>query len=129
MSGPRFGWGMAVLCAAMTARSAGARAVEASDEPPPMDATVERELATTPRLATILRVIGERNPDLREADERARASELRTPAAARRPDPEVKGEAWGVPLARPAAFDQANTLMLGLRQSFPAWGSLAARER
>jgi outer membrane protein TolC len=89
----------------------------------------DRELGAAPRLATILRVIAERNPDLREAAERARASEARTRAAARLPDPELKGELWGVPLSRPVGLDQANTVMIGMRQSFPAWGSLDARER
>ena len=53
-------------------------------------------------------------------------------AAARRRDCpilELKYEQWGVPLARPYALDEANTLMLGVRQTFPAWGSLDARGR
>jgi len=45
------------------------------------------------------------------------------------PDLELKGELWGVPLAHPLAFDMSNTIMIGLRQSFPAWGSLDARAR
>jgi cobalt-zinc-cadmium efflux system outer membrane protein len=90
---------------------------------------VDRELAAGARLSTILRVIGERSPDLREASERMHAAEARTGASSRLPDPELKGELWGVPLTHPVSFDQAQTIMIGLRQSFPAWGSLDARER
>jgi cobalt-zinc-cadmium efflux system outer membrane protein len=93
------------------------------------ETTADRELATQARLSTILRVIGERSPDLREVAARMRAAEARTGALARLPDPELKGEVWGVPLAHPLGFGQASTIMLGLRQSFPAWGSLDARER
>src|SRR4051794_8763321 len=108
--------GLAVLAAA----PARARA------PDDLSDADERELATAARLPTILRVVGERNADLREAGERAGAADARAAAAGRRPDPELKGELWGVPLARPLAFDQSQTIMIGLRQSFPAWGSLDA---
>jgi outer membrane protein TolC len=101
----------------------------AADEVATLDATTERELAAETRLSTVLRVIGERNPELREAAERAGAADARVAAAARLPDPELKGELWGVPLARPLSFNESQTIMLGLRQSFPAWGSLDARER
>jgi outer membrane protein TolC len=90
---------------------------------------VDRAPASTARLTTILRVVGERNADLREATDRARAADARAGAVARLPDPELKGELWGVPLARPLSFRESNTIMIGLRQSFPAWGSLDARER
>jgi outer membrane protein TolC len=42
------------------------------------------------------------------------------------PDLEFKYEQWGVPLSRPYALGEANTLMFGLRQSFPAPGTLDA---
>jgi outer membrane protein TolC len=101
----------------------------AADNSMSADAATDRELATEARLPTILRVIGRRNPDLREAAERAGAAEARTGASKRLPDPELKGELWGVPLAHPVGFDRANTVMVGLRQAFPAWGSRDARER
>jgi outer membrane protein TolC len=93
------------------------------------ETAADRELATEARLPTILRVIGERSPDLHEADQRAAVSEAKVGASARLPDPELKSELWGQPLAHPVSFDQAQTIMIGLRQSFPAWGSLDARER
>jgi len=89
----------------------------------------EAELARSARLETILRVALERNQDLAESQARASAAEARTQAASRLPDLELKYEQWGVPLSRPYALDQAQTLMLGVRQTFPAWGSLDARER
>src|SRR6478609_1336339 len=89
----------------------------------------ESELARSARLETILRVALERNRDLAEAQSRARAAEARGQAASRLPDLEAKYEQWGVPLSRPYALDRADTLMLGVRQSFPAWGSLDARGR
>jgi outer membrane protein TolC len=111
--------------------AAAARATPAlaADDGQGLDAATERELAGETNLSTILRVIGERSPDLREASERAGAADARIAAAARLPDPELKGELWGVPLAHPVSFNQAQTVMIGLRQAFPAWGSLDARER
>ena len=104
----------------------GLRALAQTDRVrPPEDA----ELARSARLETILRVALERNRDLAESQARGRAAAARSQAAARLPDLEAKYEQWGVPLARPYALDQANTLMLGVRQTFPAWGSLAARGR
>jgi outer membrane protein TolC len=117
--------GVAVWSAAL-APSASARA---ADDGATSESAVDRELATQARLSTILRVIGERSPDLREVAERVAAAEARAGASGRLPDPELKGELWGVPLTHPVGFDQAQTLMIGLRQVFPAWGSLEARAR
>lgn len=89
----------------------------------------EAELARSARLETIVRVALERNPDLAEIQARARAAQARSDAASRLPDLEAKYEQWGVPLQRPYALDEAQTLMIGLRQTFPAWGSLDARGR
>jgi outer membrane protein TolC len=89
----------------------------------------EAELARSARLETILRVALERNPDVAENQARARAAEARGQAASRLPDLEAKYEQWGVPLQRPYALDEAQTLMIGVRQTFPAWGTLDARGR
>ena len=125
------GAGGRLLCAVAVAAVSLARPipVRAADEVAGIETATDRELASEARLSTILRVIGERNADLREVTERAHAAEARTGASARLPDPELKGELWGVPLTHPVGFDQAQTIMIGLRQSFPAWGSLDARER
>lgn len=89
----------------------------------------ERALEQEARLDVILRIALARNPDVQEAQERLRASLQRVPAASRLPDLELKYEQWGVPLGRPYALGDANTLMFGLRQTFPAPGSLDARSR
>jgi outer membrane protein TolC len=89
----------------------------------------EAELARSARLDTILRLALERNRDLAESRARALAAEARGRAASRLPDLELKYEQWGVPLDQPAALNRADTLMIGLRQSFPAWGTLDARGR
>jgi cobalt-zinc-cadmium efflux system outer membrane protein len=99
---------------------AGSRSIAAAD-----DAELERSA----RLETILRVALDRNRDVAENRARAAAAEARSQAASRLPDLEVKYEQWGVPLARPYALNEAQTLMLGVRQTFPAWGTLDARGR
>ena len=89
----------------------------------------EAELARSARLETIVRVALERNRDVAENEARARAAEARSQASSRLPDLEAKYEQWGVPLSRPLALHRSDTLMFGLRQTFPAWGSLEARGR
>jgi len=89
----------------------------------------DAELARTAGLETILRVALARNRDLAESQARAGAAQARGQAASRLPDLEAKSELWGVPLSNPVAFDRADTIMLGVRQSFPAWGTLEARGR
>jgi outer membrane protein TolC len=114
--------GITLVCVA--AASTPARAQPTADA----DA-LDRMLESSARLPVVLALVDARNAELREARDRAMAAEARVGAAARRPDPELKGELWGVPLARPLALRDSQTIMLGLRQSFPAWGSLDARER
>jgi cobalt-zinc-cadmium efflux system outer membrane protein len=93
--------------------------------PPADDAELER----TAKLQTILRIALARNRDVAENQARAAAAEAHGRAASRLPDLELKYEQWGVPLSRPYALDSAQTLMIGLRQTFPAWGTLDARGR
>jgi outer membrane protein TolC len=106
-----------------------AHAAAAQTEARPLDAATEAELARTTRLETLVRLALERNRGLAEARARALATEARGRAEARLPEPDLKYEQWGVPLARPLALNRADTLMIGLRQSFPAWGTLDARAR
>jgi len=101
----------------------------AQDQARRLDPAAEAELGRTARLDSILRLALERNRDIAEQRARALAAEARGRAASRLPDLELKYEQWGVPLSRPAALDRADTLMIGLRQSFPAWGTLEARGR
>lgn len=89
----------------------------------------EASLATIVRLDVILRLALARNADLLEEEARVLERLARVPPSGRLPDLELKYEQWGVPLARPYALGDADTLMLGVRQTFPARGTLATRER
>ncbi len=101
-------------------------------EPVPTEkelAADETSLATEARLEPMVRIALAKNLDLLEDEERVRERLDRVSPSGRLPDLELKYEQWGVPLARPYALGRADTLMLGVRQSFPAPGSLGARER
>jgi outer membrane protein TolC len=97
------------------------QSAETSVEPQP--------LAREVRIEMVLEMAERANPEIREAQERARSAGARASSAGRLPDLEAKYEQWGVPLARPYALNEAGTLMLGLRQTIPAPGVLGARSR
>lgn len=109
------------------ARSGGVPTIGATSEKDL--AADEASLATTVRLDVILRLALARNADLLEEEARVGERLARISPSGRLPDLELKYEQWGVPLARPYALGDADTLMLGVRQTFPALGTLAARER
>jgi len=122
--------------AARTQRDAGeiSTALAEATRRPPEGATSstrseEESLAQETRLDPVLRIAVARNPDLGETAERVRAALERVRSSARLPDLELKYEQWAVPLARPYALNEASTIMIGLRQQFPAPGSLQARAR
>lgn len=124
-------------CVSSHARHGYADVLRESQAPPmgaagaharPM-ATDEAALGEEVRLTTVLRLALARSPDIAAARARVRALAERIPAAERLPDPELVYQQEAVPLARPYALDEAGQLMLGVRQSFPAPGSLAARGR
>lgn len=94
-----------------------------------MPAADDAELERTARLQTILRIALDRNRDVAENQARASAAEAHGQVASRLPDLELKYEQWGVPLSRPYDLGSAQTLMIGVRQTFPAWGTLDARSR
>jgi len=89
-------------------------------------ATGEAALATRAELASLIRIALVRNPGLAQAAAQVRATGALASATERLPDLELKYEQWGVPLTRPYALDDAATVMLGVRQSFPALGVRAA---
>ena len=90
-------------------------------------AEAERELAEEVTLRRVLSVALARNPELAEARERVRAQRELAPSISRLPDPEFEYQLWAAPLDRPYAIDDAEMHMFGIRQSFPAPGSLGAR--
>jgi cobalt-zinc-cadmium efflux system outer membrane protein len=104
----------------LAATSTAARAGDEADE---------AELVRAPRLEVALRLARARNPDLAEIRARAEASRARAEASGRLPDPELKGELWGVPIVSPVSFGRADTIMVGVRESFPALGTRAAERR
>lgn len=89
----------------------------------------EATLASAVRLDVVMRVVLARNADVVEQEARVRERLARIPPSGRLPDLELKYEQWGVPLARPYALHDADTLMLGVRQTFPAYGARDARAR
>jgi len=72
---------------------------------------------------------GERNPEIARRKSECSAPAQRAAAAGRFAGSGAKYEQWGVPLATPYALDEAGTIMVGLRQTFPAPGVLGARSR
>lgn len=108
-------------------RESAAPASRRGPASPPGD--LEAELARAPRLTTILRLIGERHPELAEARSRLGGLLERVPAASRLPDLELRYEQRGVPVVRPHRLDRADGIAFGLRQSFPALGLRDASSR
>lgn len=94
-----------------------------------LSAKDDAELGRSVRLETVLRLALDRNRSVAESRARVLAAEARHRAASRLPDLDLKYEQWGVPLSRPLSLDRADALMLGVRQTLPAWGSLDARGR
>jgi len=90
-------------------------------------AEAERQLSEQATLRRILRIALSRSPELAEARDRVRAQRELAPAASRLPDPEFEYQLWAAPLDRPYALDDAEMHMFGIRQSFPAPGTLGAR--
>jgi cobalt-zinc-cadmium efflux system outer membrane protein len=88
----------------------------------------EDKLAQPLDRRTVLDLALSRNPAARVPAERAAAANAMAKAVGSLPPPEVMGQIWQVPLAHPAALDR-QMIMVGVTQSFPAPGSLAARER
>lgn len=97
----------------------------AAAETPSEEGALAREVDP----ALVLRIALARNPDLKEERARVAAARARVPQAARLPDPRLKFELWGAPLKRPWSLDRADTLMVGVNQTFPAPGTLDAQER
>lgn len=129
---------LGTACAAASMRSQYddlAHSIAADPAPPPAvpagepSGDDEKALARETTLPLLLSLAAQRNPEVHEARERARAALERGRAAGRLPDLEARYQQWGVPLSRPYALDQAGTLMLGVQQTFPALGVLDARSK
>ena len=135
------------LVAALVGASASAEAQQrplappASSAPPAISADPEGAAAGDPiteaeariahvvQLEDLLALARARNPDLLEARERAAAARARASGAGRLPDPELQAELRNTPVTSPLSFRDSEMWMLGLRQTFPAPGTRAARGR
>jgi cobalt-zinc-cadmium efflux system outer membrane protein len=93
------------------------------------DASVssDAQLAGPVDRSAIVRAAVARNPAVKAAEQRARAVGLSARTEGRLPPPEVMGQVWQVPLSKPYALN-AQMIMIGVHQSFPAPGSLDARQ-
>ncbi len=109
-----------VLCVALPLLlgSANAHADDAADE---------QSLARSIERKTIVRLAVARSPNVKAGEQRGRALRSEAQAQGRLPPPEAMVQIWQVPLARPYALNE-QMIMLGIHQTLPAPGSLAARE-
>jgi len=69
------------------------------------------------------------HPAVRSTEQRARAIEKSGAAEDSLPPPEAMLQIWGVPITKPYAVGDAQMIMLGVGQTFPAPGSRGARGR
>ncbi|MBS2012499.1 MAG: TolC family protein [Deltaproteobacteria bacterium] len=79
--------------------------------------------------ATVLELAVRAHPALAASEERAQAMARRGDAERALPPPETMIQLWQVPLAKPYAIPDAQMIMVGVSQSFPAPGARGARAR
>jgi outer membrane protein, heavy metal efflux system len=94
-------------------------------EPP---SAKEGELSGPLDRATLVNLTVRRNPSVRAAEQRARAVDLSADADGSLPAPELAAQVWQVPFSRPYALNDSQMIMVGVSQSFPAPGSLGAKQ-
>lgn len=99
----------------------------ARNEAPSTDAELDHMLSEPLDLEVLTKIAMDRNPELKEALARTKAGIEEVQRAGALDDPMLKVETWGIPLNKPAAFNQDQTNMLGLRQTFPFPGNLNLR--
>ena len=88
----------------------------------------DARLTSTLDRGAAVRLALARNPGLRAGAQRANATRAMARAEAKLPSPELSFDIWQVPFVRPVSFGDAQMISVGLRQTFPAIGSLSARE-
>lgn len=118
-----------IVAVALALTALGARAEPSAETERLDERALDERLRVEARLDWIAQYARVRSPALAESSARARAASERASAAGRLPDAELKYEQWAVPLARPYSLGRSDTLMLGLRQAFPAAGTRRAREQ
>lgn len=85
----------------------------------------ENEVSRASLVAAALRV----HPAIKASEARAVARRRVADAEGSLPPPEVMTQIWQVPLAKPYAIGDAQMIMIGVGQTFPAIGARAARQR
>lgn len=111
-----------------------ARFTVASDEPdqpdPPTRAgrVAESDLSGPVDRKALERALLARHPELIAASHRVRTLTAAARTEGALPEPTVMAQLWQVPLERPYAVDEADMLMVGVEQQFPAPGALGMRE-
>ena len=83
----------------------------------------------TPALDSLVSIARAGNPGILAAQARARAAEARVAAAGARPDPMLMVGIQNFPIAEPGFSDFMTMKMLGVSQTIPRRGKLAARTR
>lgn len=87
----------------------------------------DEQLATATDRGSLIRAALARNPGIKAAAQRVRAMRAMSSAESRLPDPEAMFDVWQVPFVKPYAFGESQMISVGVKQSFPAPGSLGAR--
>jgi outer membrane protein TolC len=86
----------------------------------------DEQLARGVDRATVVQAALARSPKLKAQADRVRATRTMSSAEGRLPDPEAMFQIWQVPFQHPASFSDAQMIMAGVTQAFPAPGSLSA---
>lgn len=79
--------------------------------------------------ASLLATAVHSHPSVRASQERASARARAAESEGSLPPPEAMMQIWQVPIARPYAVGDAQMIMFGVGQSFPAIGARGARQR
>lgn len=88
----------------------------------------EADLSGTVDRATLAQVAIARSPSLLAGARRVRALTASAQAESSLPEPELTADIWQVPVSRPWAIGDAQMIMLGISQAFPAPGVRGLRE-
>lgn len=79
--------------------------------------------------ASLLAMVVRSHPAVRASQERASARAKEAESEGSLPPPEAMMQIWQVPIAKPYAVGDAQMIMFGIGQTFPALGARGARQR
>jgi len=116
---------MSWVCSASAARLAASVAVSCAFLVRPVRAEGPAALSLQGFVAEVVR----HSPALEAAKADTRVARADAAAVSALPEPELMLEIWEIPIEQPAALDRAGMVEIGLKQRFPAPGSLSRRRR